>query len=212
MYRAQPIRPSMSALDKANLLIGRERICASGDRRNCKKHQSCCLCGKGPIRSSWERHASATGLWAHEDCIIAELTPAGLPKDYKSSLQQHPRTGKASPRKTEDEVRKVAQDIGAEWIGKRLPGHSKDRIRLKCVSCGHVWSSIYNNAARGAGCRPCAIRTNADKHRLKLEDYTAIGASKGYTFLGVVPHRGDQKVLWHCPNGHSCKLCYEDLA
>lgn len=101
-----------------------------------------------------------------------------------------------------DNFNSVAYVYGFEWISPQLPIRNNIKHVWRCKQ-GHEWTSTYNHVSNGIGCPYCAGLAPKT-----ADDYRALAAKRGLTWLGENAVGVEQITIWLCPHGHLWETTY----
>jgi len=104
--------------------------------------------------------------------------------------------------KSKSDYAELAKDIGYVFKGP-LPDNSRKATYWDCDN-GHVDVDMtYASLRAGQRCRHCKFEHQAERQRLKEDDYNELARSRGIEWVGVrLPKNKDEPTLWHCLAGH----------
>lgn len=109
-------------------------------------------------------------------------------------------------RKTAADYHALAAVRGFEWIGTESVLKTLAKTRWRCPK-RHEWDATFSKIQLGRGCPVCANRVPKAE-----EDYHALAAMRGFTWIGVTPPQDTRvKTLWRCSNGHEWMARYHDI-
>ena len=104
-------------------------------------------------------------------------------------------------RKMPADYHALAASRGFEWIGPETPT-TLVKTGWRCAH-GHEWQSRYSAIKDGNGCPWCNWHS--------VEDYRALAASRGFTWLGPEVRTVADRTRWRCHCGHEWEASYTNL-
>jgi hypothetical protein len=130
------------------------------------------------------------------------------PKGHRFELcythLRDPRYGCAKCAKWQPEDYEAAAfERGITWLGL-YPSSSHKPTRWRC-SEGHEWEAPLHSLQ---SCNVCAYENRSEALRLMPEDYHALAAKFGVTWLGPEVRNSGEKTNWRCEQGHEWSAQY----
>lgn len=122
-----------------------------------------------------------------------------------------------STQKKGERYHKIAQAVGALWLGGVIPKSQSTKTTWKCGTCKAIFQCTYqaiDSRRRKSkyGCPKCGKEARVDQRRLKRSDYVNGALDRGIHWVGdKVPKRNREKTSWQCPNGHTWEAPYHDV-
>jgi len=99
----------------------------------------------------------------------------------------------------------LAAERGYLWLGPEVSSVMK-KTRWQCGR-GHIWQARYNDLQQGKGCLKCFHLSKV----ITPDQYHALAASRGYTWLGPDVSGVLKKTKWKCARGHIWRARYNDI-